>query len=206
MWRRAWIVWSAALAVAVVGCGGSNPPSQQPAPDGGEQQTGQDAGGTAAAQKQGPGPAVAEFLEAVRTGDDEKAAMMLTEMARRKTAEMNMQVAPPGSDTARFEVGKVEYVAENGARVTTTWSDLDQNAQRRSDQIVWMVRKDPEGWRIAGVAATVFEGEPPLLLNFEDPEEMIRKQEWVQQEARRRAQQGGLQAQGAQPPDEAIRR
>ena len=69
-----------------------------------------------------------------------------------------------------------------------------------------MVRQEPEGWRIAGVAATVFKGEPPLLLNFEDPEEMLRKQEWVQQEMRRRAQQGDLRARGGENSENSIRR
>ena len=38
----------------------------------------------------GPAAVVAEFLEAVRTGDDTKAADLLTPLARRKTAEREM--------------------------------------------------------------------------------------------------------------------
>ena len=204
MWRTGWIVWSAVLAVGVMGCGGSDETAQKPKSSGGEAQSG--GGGKTGAQQNGPAQAVFEFLEAVRTGNDDKAALMLTKMARRKTAELNMEVAPPGSDTAEFKVGRVEYLAEDGARVASTWSDLDENSQKRTDEILWMVRRDPEGWRIAGVAATVFKGEPPLLLNFEDPEEMIRKQEWVQQEVRRRAQQGNRQAQGPENPPDSIRR
>ncbi len=204
MWRTGWIVWSAVLAVGVMGCGGSDETAQRPKSGGGEAQSG--GGGNNGAQQNGPAQAVFEFLEAVRTGNDDKAALMLTKMARRKTAEMNMEVAPPGSDTAQFKVGRVEYLAEDGARVASTWSDLDENSQKRTDEILWMVRRDPEGWRIAGVAATVFKGEPPLLLNFENPEEMIRKQEWVQQEVRRRAQQENRQAQGPENPQNSIRR
>ena len=40
--------------------------------------------------------ATRRFLEAVRTGDDQGAAAMLTAKARKKTSEMHMQVAPPG--------------------------------------------------------------------------------------------------------------
>ena len=201
MWRTGWIVWLAVLAVGVMGCGGSD--ETGPAGDG-EAQSGGGAGGG----QNGPAAAVFEFLEAVRSGNDEKAATMLTKMARQKTAELNMEVAPPGSDTAEFEVGKVEYLDadRSGARVTSAWSDLDEKSQKRTDEIVWMVRREPEGWRIAGVAATVFEGEPPLLLNFEDPEEMLRKQQWVQQEMRRRAQQGNLQAKGGENPEDSTRR
>lgn len=206
MWRTGWIAWSAVLAVGMMGCGGSDETAQRPESGGGEAQSGGGVGGSAAGRQTGPAEAVFEFLEAVRTGNDEKAAMMLTKTARRKTAELNMEVAPPGSDTAQFKVGQVEYLADDGARVASTWSDVDENSQKRTDEILWMVRRDPEGWRIAGVAATVFKGEPPLLLNFEDPEEMIRKQEWVQQEVRRRAQQGSRQAQGGQNPPDPIRR
>jgi hypothetical protein len=206
MWRTGWIVWSAILAVGVMGCGGSDQAAQAPAAGGGEAKSGGGAGAKTAADRAGPAAAVFDFLEAVRTGDDQKAAMMLTKIARQKTAELNMEVAPPGSDTAQFKVGQVEYLSEDGARVASTWSDLDANSQRRTDEILWMVRREPQGWRIAGVAATVFEGEPPLLLNFEDPEEMLKKQEWVQQEIRRRAQQGNLQAQGAEDSQKSLRR
>ena len=201
MWRTGWIVWLAVLAVGIMGCGGSDETGQ--AGDGEAQ-----LGGSADGGQNGPAAAVFEFLEAVRSGNDEKAASMLTKMARQKTAELNMEVAPPGSDTAEFEVGKVEYLDadRSGARVTSAWSDLDEKSQKRTDEIVWMVRREPEGWRIAGVAATVFEGEPPLLLNFEDPEEMLRKQQWVQQEMRRRAQQGNLQAKGGENPEDSTRR
>ncbi len=201
MWRTGWIVWLAVLAVGVMGCGGSD--ETGPA-GGGEAQS----GGGADGQQNGPAAAVFEFLEAVRSGNDEKAATMLTKMARQKTAELNMEVAPPGSDTAEFEVGKVEYVdaAKTVAHVTSAWSDLDEKSQKRTDDIVWMLRRDPEGWRIAGAAATVFEGEPPLLLDFENPEEMLRKQQWVKQEMRRRAQQGNLQAKGGENPEDSTRR
>jgi len=206
MWRTGWIVWLAILAVGVMGCGGSDRAGEKPGAGGGDAQSGGVAGGKTGAQQAGPAAAVSDFLEAVRTGNDEKAAAMLTKTARRKTAEKNMEVAPPGSDTAQFKVGKVEYLAEDGARVASTWSDLDENSRRQTDEILWMVRREPEGWRIAGVAATIFKGEPPLLLNFEDPEEMLKKQEWVQQEKRRRAQQKDLQAQGTENSEKSIRR
>jgi len=53
--------------------------------------------------------------------------------------------------------------------------------------VVWVVRLDPEGWRVVGMAMRVFEDLPPLLLNFEDPEDMLAKQEMVAAELKRRA-------------------
>jgi hypothetical protein len=37
------------------------------------------------------------------------------------------------------------------------------------------------------MATKVIEGEPPLILNFEDPEGMVRKQKMVEEELARRA-------------------
>ncbi len=145
-------------------------------------------------QGDGPDRAVFDFLEAVRTGNDDKAAKMLTPLARQKVAEQHLVVAPQGTDTAHFEVGQVELLAPDGARVSVTWSDLDENRKRRTDQVLWMLRRVPEGWRVAGVAAPVFEGEPPLLLNFEDPADMIEKQKMVREEVKRRAEQASAQS------------
>jgi hypothetical protein len=158
MWRNHWILSLAVLTVGMMGCGGSDSTGQS--------------GGNTHAERDTPEAAVAEFLEAVRNGDDEKTARMLTAAARKTTAELGLEVAPPGSDTAQFEVGKAEYLSPSGARVACTLSDLDENSQRQTERLVWMVRREPEGWRIAGVAATVVEGEPPRAVDFENPRAM----------------------------------
>jgi len=174
----------AGLSMAVVvfaGCGSSDGEKPAPAPQ-------------SRADAEGPEVAVFNFLEAVRMGNEKTADAMLTPLARQKTQEMEMVVAPPGSETASFEVGDVEYVAEDGAHVSCTWSDVDESGERRSDTIIWMVRREYDGWRIAGMATRVFEDQPPLFLNFEDPEDMIRKQQLLQEEIARRAEPGARQA------------
>ena len=64
-----------------------------------------------------PAESVGKFLEAVRKGNDEKATAMLSKVAREKLAqsEAKRSVTPPASDTATFEVGKVEYMGEDRA-------------------------------------------------------------------------------------------
>jgi hypothetical protein len=174
--------------VALVGCGQSNKGAPTAVADG------KHVASTVAPAGNGPDRAVYDFLEAVRTGNDEKAAKMLTPLAREKVAEQHMVVAPPGSDTARFEVGQVQTLGDDGARVAIKWTDLDETGKPHSDEVLWMVRRVDEGWRIAGVAAPVFEGEPPLLLNFEDPADMLAKQKLVREEIKRRADQAAVQA------------
>ena len=136
-----------------------------------------------------PDLAVRTFLEAVRTGDDKKAASMLTPTARKKTAERDLTVAPPGSATARYEVGDVEFVTpeKDGAHVASAWTDVDLEGKPNTNQIVWVLRKEDEGWRIAGMAIKILEGDLPLILNFEDPDDMMEKQKKASEEIARRA-------------------
>lgn len=147
-----------------------------------------------------PVEAVQRFLEAVRQGDDKGAGAMLTELARRKTQELDMVVAPPGSDTARFEVGKAEMTGEDRAKVPCTWTDLDSEGRPRTDEITWTLRRDAGSWRIAGMAAKIYPDRPPVVLNFEDPEEMLRQQQSVENEAIERANRQQKQARKTDDP------
>jgi hypothetical protein len=155
-----------------------------------------------------PRPADRQFLEAIRTGNDEVANRMLSKVARQKTAALNRSVTPPASDTAKFTVGKVDMIGDDGARVACTWTDLDPDRQPKTDEAFWIVRREVDGWRIAGVAAQIFPGEKPVLLNFEDPDDMFRQQQWVREEMRRRMEkeESGLQAQDSEKPENPIRR
>jgi hypothetical protein len=175
---RTWkyLLWMA-TGLGLAGCGGAEAPKP-------EVSAAAEAAKKAALDK--PEVAVFQFLEAVRTGNDSQAAFMLTPMARKKTSEMNLAVSPPGSKTANFKVGQVEYVTEDGAHVASTWSDVDESGERQSDEIIWMLRHETEGWRIAGMATKLFEDSPPLYLNFEDPEDMVRKQQLAAEEIARR--------------------
>lgn len=205
MSKAYWLAMSAVLAIAISGCGnstGTNQSSASPkAGDAATKTVAQDA-----QQLEGPAAATYEFLEALRTGNDEKAGSMLSTLAREKAASMNRSVTPPASDTARFTIGKVDYVSDDGARVACTWTDIDEDGQAKSDDAIWVLRREEDGWRVAGVAALIFPGEPPLMLNFEDPEDMFKKQQWVREEFRRRIEAGGLQAQGGEKQEKPIRR
>jgi len=125
----------------------------------------------------------------MKRGDEEGARAMLTRVARAKTEEVGISVAPPVADTATYTVRECEMVSDSNdlAHVATVWSDVDESGARTTENIVWAVRLDPEGWRVVGMAMRIFEDLPPLLLNFEDPDDMIAKQEMVAAELTRRA-------------------
>lgn len=148
------------------------------------------AGGSTAKSEPAKATVVA-FLEAIKRGDDGAARGLLTKVARLKTEELGISVAPPVADTATYSVREAEVVGESDdlVHVGTTWTDVDSDGFKTTENVVWVVRLDPEGWRVVGMAMRVFEDMAPLLLNFEDPEDMLSKQEMVAQEIQKRSQQ-----------------
>ncbi len=136
--------------------------------------------------KPGPDAVVRQFLEAVRTGKDQEASGLLTTVARQKTAEKNLVVSPPGSNTASFAVGEFELESQVEAQVASTWSDIGDDGKPHADTIIWLLRNGTEGWRVYGMATKLFEDLPPLVLNFEDPDDMMQKQQFAEQELTRR--------------------
>ena len=155
------------------------------------------------------------FLEALRKGDNDAATKLLSKVARQKAEASGKCVAPPPSESAKIEVEEATYPTPGHeiAHVPTKWIDLDETGKPRSDRAILVCRLEPEGWRVAAFAAYVFEGEDPLLLNFEDLEDMAKKQTWLKEEIARRAKQATIQSADAEnsvpaekKPQDAFRR
>lgn len=146
----------------------------------------------------GPEASISQFLAAVKNGDDKLASSLLTDLARQKTTEMEIVVAPPGSETASYKVLESE-IEGDAAQVGTDWTDLDADGRPRTDRVVWMLKKQGGAWRISGMATRVFPDMPPVILNFEDPEDMMRKQQAAEEEIARRA--GQQEAMTAENPE-----
>lgn len=160
-----------------------------------------DQAATAESTASTPEQTVFDFLEAVRRGNDEQAERLLTSTALRKTKERDMVVAPPGSDTASFTVDQAQLVGDDGAHVPSSWKDVDHDGEDRTDGITWVLRKEDEGWRIAGMATKVFPDQAAVVMNFEDPDDMLRKQQMVEQEMMRRADGQSLEARNTSGQD-----
>lgn len=214
-----WMLVLAAAAIGFVGCTGSSGPAEdlasgsaetQPADGRAAQGFGQPlaSGAVQAAPEDTsqPASAVFAFLDALRRGDDQKILAMYTARAREEVARVNQQFAPRGSDTAQFQVGEVEYINEAGARVACTWTDLDQDGQPHTLEFLWMVRREPAGWRVAGMAATPFPGEPPVLLDFENLEATIEKVNLLAEEIQRRDEMGTREARQPENSQDSLRR
>jgi hypothetical protein len=186
----AWMVGVATL----VGCGN--------APTGGE-----DAKSSATAQAADPATTVQTFLEGARTGDDEKVTSMLTPVARTELAKKQLWVAPARSDTAKFEVGEVRYPAEGVAHVASRWIEVEPTSRQAvPTEMTWVLRKEAEGWRVGGMAMVVFKDEPPLLLNFEQPDDMLHQKQLLQAEIAKRAAQTNSASAVAEKPEDSAQR
>jgi ketosteroid isomerase-like protein len=138
-----------------------------------------------------PDQAVHEFMMAFKNGDDAKASELLTEKTRQEVERTQYDVSPPGTKDLLFQVGEVQYVSEakDLAHVACHITDKDSDGEESKSDMVWFLRKEQRGWRIAGVAMKVFPDQPPVLYNFEDMDDMERKLHLVNEEMIRRATQ-----------------
>ncbi len=141
-----------------------------------------------------------QFMMTIKTGDEQQASKLLTEKARQEVERTGMDVMASGSQTMEFTIDGVEYIGEakDGAHVAATISDVDADQNRVTNQVLWFLRKEPIGWRVAGIAIKIFQGEDPVLYIFEDPEEAARQQQLVVEEVERRAAAAAQQASSTQ--------
>jgi hypothetical protein len=152
------------LALATItGCGGSEAPAPAPA--------------DAARGQQSPMPSdpaaqtVFRFLDAVRRGNgDGEASRMLTPLALKHITERKENIAPPGSPTARFQIGRVAKTAEGTAIVEALWTDVDADGKPYEEPMVCALRLCDGQWRIYGMAEDLGPDRPPMVMDFENLE------------------------------------
>jgi hypothetical protein len=126
-----------------------------------------------------PDEVVSAFLEARRAGDTATTASLLTTKARSATAKHKIDVSGEALPDLQFQVAKPKYLKNNpqGAHVDSLWSELLADGSKASYEVTWVLRKESAGWRVAGFAAELTPGTERQFLDFEDPADMIRKQQ-----------------------------
>lgn len=146
-----------------------------------EEDTGTDESQAEPRASASPDRVVEQFLAAVRAGDEATTSSLLTDKAREETAKHDLVVRPPGTPTAQFQVGGVQFIdpQRTGAHVNTVWTETVASADGQEDtftyDVVWALRRQEQGWRVAGIATEIIEGQAPVFLNFEDPSDMLDK-------------------------------
>ncbi len=165
-----WMVVAVLIAGSICGCGtkkeSSNATSAANSPPAKAQSANKP---QVTVKSSTPQEAVTEFLDALRSGNDKNAEALLTTKARQETAAHDMVVAPPGAPNATYTIGQVQHPdgQEDAAYVSCTWSEKNESDDS-SYEVVWILRKESAGWRIAGMATQLAESEKPVFLNFED--------------------------------------
>jgi len=211
MLSRTYVFGMAALTLLVFGCGKSNETdSHQSTPPAAV--SGPTAQESAAHQAK---LAVADFLDAIRKRDDEKATRLLTKLARDNVGKAGFSIGPAVNDSTKIEIDDATfpYPEHDVADVPVRLIDVDEAGRPRTDKGIWVCRLEPEGWRIGGLMAYVFEGEDPWLFNFEKPEELAQKQQLLKEEFDRRSKPaqnphptGDAASQADHKPQDAFRR
>ena len=101
---------------------------------------------------------------------------LLTTEAREATREANVDVSLPGSTNSKYLVHQAKYVTneKNVAHVLTSWTDTVDEQGYEYD-VTWVLKKNPAGWRVAGM---ITNGETPgesIVFNFEDAADITNK-------------------------------
>jgi hypothetical protein len=153
----------------------------------------------AAATPAQPQDVLQQFLSAVKAGQKEVAENLLTTVAREKTAAEGIGIGDlgGGSSAMSFEIQGVQFLqmpdSKEAAHVSCVFSEKQEDNKVETHNIIWALRKETQGWRVAGMAWTPFAGEPPIFMDFENPADMIAKQQLLAEEQERRANPQAVQ-------------
>jgi hypothetical protein len=149
-----------------------------------------------------PEVVVKEFLAALKSGNDGVTAGLLTEIARTETAKHNLAVQPPGTPNAQYEVtaAAVDQVDPNLAQVACLWTEQDEQGKPQTDEVIWVLKKGAEGWRVCGMAMRVVTRTEPVLFNFENPPDMLQLSDEIAVEMEKLAKNSSAEVAPAEAP------
>lgn len=157
------------LALFLSGCGGG---AAEPA-----------AGSSASVPETPQAAVVREFLQAVQEGNRDAASKRLTAQAVKAFEEHDVPFLPAAITSGSFQLGKT---VESGRThfVQCIWTDHDAAPGARSEKIQWMVKEDGgSGWRIFGLAVYMEEQGENMVINFEQPQELLLRRDPPQEQA-----------------------
>jgi len=124
-----------------------------------------------------PDQVVTVFLNALRSGDSPTTESLLTTRARQELAKQSLSVDVQPAENAIYQVRPADILADqSGAHVKSIWTEKFDDGDE-TYEIVWLLRRQADGWRVAGMAMQLVPGQDMQVLNFEDPADMLRKKE-----------------------------
>lgn len=196
-----WLLVLVLAVGAILGCNKSTttPPTVNLSPQP-EQGVAVPAGPRQVPTEATPDQVVSVFLDAMRAGDASTVETLLTTKAREETRRHQMPVEPMAAPNAQFQVAAAQYLPMNpdGAHVQAQWVESD-GTNNYTHTVIWVLRRQTDGWRVAGFAIDLVAGQGPQFLNFEDPADMMKKYKEALA-ANEAAQQPHVAQQAVQPP------
>ena len=169
------------LLLTAIGCNSS---SKEPATAGKPDQSPQMQNNVAQANKSTPEPVVtngagtepgeivALFLDSLRRGDENAANGVLTAQAQAELAKTDYVIQPLGTPEGSYKIGRVGFVDGDTSvgLVECLWTEPNPEAGQAPIEldIVCEVRKEPNGWRISGLAVKMTGTEETVVLDFEN--------------------------------------
>ncbi|MBM4005147.1 MAG: hypothetical protein FJ295_17970 [Planctomycetes bacterium] len=182
--------WAVAVALSIVtGCARTGPDNaeagKRPSSSPGSQQAdrgdarssgpkeGKPADSEPLAKDATPEDVVQRFLEAAQERDRRVIEQLLTKAALRETVRAGLEIEPPGTPSTQYEIRSAELPSDNprAAYVEVRCSETDTQGHTDSSEIVWVLRKESRGWRVAGMSMPAEDGSF-LTWNFEEPADM----------------------------------
>ncbi|HUP79030.1 MAG TPA: hypothetical protein VM260_10790, partial [Pirellula sp.] len=114
-----------------------------------------------------PKEVVRLFLDSMRQGNGTQLSSLLSSLAREEIKRKELEIAPLGSPMATFQI--IEAAEQDGGMlVSSTWTEPEQPGQPPTElEVVWELRKEPDGWRICGMAVDPKNGDEVQIVDFE---------------------------------------
>ncbi|WP_146595326.1 hypothetical protein [Novipirellula galeiformis] len=160
------------LLIATLGCGSGSDVAEQASSEPAASST-----APPAAAKSSPTDVVSQFLDQVRRGgEDSGAGDLLTERAQAELKRIGRSVQPIGSPDARFNVTQAREVPgeANSMLVQSIWTEPGPDGTQSDFEVVWALQLEAAGWRISGLAMEIDPSQPPIVIDFENGDEMAK--------------------------------
>lgn len=140
---------------------------------------------TSAVRHSDPGKLTQDFLAALFAGDTKRAMAMMTEKAQAASQQAGIEMEAPGSKQATFKITEQATMEgdTNAAQVWTVITDTNEKGEAEPYDIVWLLKRDAQGWAISGMATVLFQHE--FVIDFEDANDVLAKRQWAAEQAQR---------------------
>lgn len=120
------------------------------------------------------------FTQAMAKDQQSVVLALLSEKALKERLTRGKSFGPTAESMKNTDVilGSVQYLNDDkgtpvGAHVGTTWRP--KGSSDEGEQIAWVLRREANTWRVAGMISVVEPNYPPLVVNFENLDETAKQ-------------------------------